>query len=45
MVQKIGKEIRLGVRRDRDKKEAIAPVAVDTRKTELRFSPQRPSLI
>jgi hypothetical protein len=45
MVKKIGNEIKQGVRRDREKKEAIALVAVDTRKTELRFSPQRPYLI
>jgi hypothetical protein len=45
MVKKIGNEIKQGVRRDREKKEAIAPVAVDTRKTELRFSTQRPFLI
>jgi hypothetical protein len=45
MVKKIGNEIKQGVRRDREKKEAIALVAVDTRKTELRFSTQRPYLI
>jgi hypothetical protein len=45
MVKKIGKEIKQGVRRGREKKEEIALVAVDTRKTEPRFSPQRPSLI
>ena len=45
MVKKIGKGIKQGVRRDREKKEAIALVAVGTRKTEPRFSPQRPSLI
>jgi hypothetical protein len=45
MVKKIGKEIKKGVRRDREKKEEIALVAVDTRKTEPPFSAQRPSLI
>jgi len=45
MVKKIGKEIKKGVRRDREKKEEIALVAVDTRKTEPPFSPQRLSLI
>ena len=45
MVKKIGKEIKKGVRRDRKNKEEIAIVAGDTRKTEPRFSPQRPSLI
>jgi hypothetical protein len=45
MVKKIGKEIKQGVRRDREKKEAIALVTVGARKTEPRFSPQRPSLI
>jgi hypothetical protein len=45
MVKKVGKEIKQGVRRDREKKEAIALVAIDTREIEPRFSPQRPSLI
>jgi hypothetical protein len=37
VVKKIGKGIKQGVRRDREKKEAIAVVAVGTRKTEPRF--------
>ena len=36
-VEKIGKEIKPGVRRDREKKEEIALVAVGTRKIEPRF--------
>ena len=42
MVQKIGKEIRQGVRRNREKKQKTALVAA--RKIEPRFSPQRPSV-
>jgi hypothetical protein len=43
MVKKIGREIRQGVRRDREKKEKTALVAVGTRKPS--FPAQRPSLI
>ena len=46
MVKKIiGKEIKQGVRRDREKKEEIVLVAVGTGNTEPRFLPQRRSLI
>jgi hypothetical protein len=45
MVKKIGKEIKKGVRRNREKKEAMAFVAVGTRKTKPRFPPQRSSPI
>jgi hypothetical protein len=45
MVKKIGKKIKKGVRRNREKKEEIAMDAVGKRKSEPRFSAQRPSLI
>jgi hypothetical protein len=45
IIKKIGKEIKKGVRSDREKKEEIAMDAVGKRKSEPRFSPQRPSLI
>ena len=44
MVKKIGKEIKKGVHRDREQKEAMALDPVGTRKTVPRFSPQRTSL-
>jgi len=45
MVKKIGKEIRQGVRRDREKSAKTALVAVCKRKTEPCFPAQRPSVI